>query len=153
MCLSGIAAQVIGAPPDYNDIYGIAMGLGLDSVSGTLQPYNATQNDVIGFQFDVSGLPTTGAVQVVFPEPATDVTGDAWGYTLPGNGLVTILLQEGFGAGQLSPSFTPPFGDPPEPPFDPTMVEAIEFHVVTTATNAVPVSNFCIGGLAAIVCP
>jgi hypothetical protein len=153
MCLSGTVAQVIGSPPDYADIYGIAMGVSFNGVGGTLASYNATEHGIIAFQFTVSQLPTTGYVQVLLPEAATDATGDAWGSTLTGNGPVTVYLQPGLGTGQLTPSFMPPFGSPPEPSFDPTTVEGIEFHVVASATNAVPVSDFCITGLSAIVCP
>jgi hypothetical protein len=153
MCLSGVVAQVIGTPPDYSDIYGIAMGQAFNSVTGTLEPYDASLHGIVAFQFNVSNLPTTGYAEILFPETATDATGDAWGSILTGNGPVTVYLQSGFGTGELAPSFTPPFGSPPQPPFDPTTLEAIEFHVVADTTNAIPVSNFCISDLAAIVCP
>ncbi len=151
MCLSGTAAQVIGTPPDYSNIFGIGIGLDLNNPSGTPAPFNASANHVTGFQFNVSGLPT-GTVRVEIQEPATDKTGDAWSYTLTGAGPVTVQLASGSGAGQLSPSFTPPTGTT-QPAFDPTNVEAIQFHVVTSTTGAVPVSSFCVSDLAAIVCP
>jgi hypothetical protein len=153
MCLSGTAAQVIGTPPDYSNIFGIGIGLDFNNPSGTPGPYNATQNHVTGLQFTVAGLPASGQVRVEFAEPATDKPpNDAWSYTLTGNGSVTVNLQAGSGAGQLSPSFTPPAGST-EPSFDPTGLEAIQFHVVTDTTASTPVSNFCISELAAIVCP
>jgi hypothetical protein len=151
MCLSGTAAEVIGTPPDYSNIFGIGIGLDLNNPSGTPATFNASANHVTGFQFNVSGLPT-GTVRVELQEPATDKTGDAWSYTLTAAGPVTVQLASGTGAGQLSPAFTPPTGTT-QPPFDPTTLEAIQFHVVTSTTGAVPVSSFCVSDLAAIVCP
>lgn len=151
MCLSGTAAQVIGTPPDYSNIFGIGIGLDLNNPGGTPATFDATANHVTGFQFKVAGLPA-GTVRVEFPEPATDKTGDAWSYTLTAAGPVTVRLASGAGPGELSPSFTPPTGTT-QPPFDPTKLEAIQFHVVTSTTGAVPVSSFCISDLAAIVCP
>ena len=149
MCLSGTAAQVIGVPPDYSNIFGIGIGLDFNNPSGTPLPYDATMNQITGFQFTVAGLPT-GAVRVEFAEPATDTTGDAWSYTLTSNGQVTVSLASGTGAGDLSPSFTP---TGTQPPFDPTKVESIQFHVVTNTSGAVAVSSFCISDLQAVVCP
>jgi hypothetical protein len=150
MCLSGTAAQVIGTPPDYSNIFGIGIGLDFNNPSGTPGTYNASMNKVTGFQFTVAGLPS-GTVRVEFSEPATDKTGDAWSYTLTTGGQVTVQLKSGTGTGELSPAFTPPMGMT-QPEFDPTMLEAIQFHVVTDTTSSIPVSNFCISDLAAIVC-
>jgi hypothetical protein len=149
MCLSGTAAQVIGTPPDYSNIFGIGIGLDFNNPSGTPLPYDAAMNQITGFQFTVAGLPT-GTVRVEFAEPATDTSGDAWSYTLTSNGQVTVNLASGTGAGDLSPSFTP---TGTQPAFDPTKVESIQFHVVTNTSGAIAVSNFCISDLQAIVCP
>jgi hypothetical protein len=154
MCLSGTAAQVIGTPPDYSNIFGIGIGFDFNDPHGTSAVYNAPMNSVIGFAFTVAGLPTgTGAaVRVEFTETATDVAPfDAWSYTLTGNGPTMVALASGNGPGQLSESFTPPTGST-EPPFDPTTVEAIQFHIVTNVTGPVDVTDFCISDFAAIVC-
>jgi hypothetical protein len=152
MCLSGTAAQVIGTPPDYSDIFGIGIGLDFNNTAGTASTWDATMNHVTGLSFTVSGLPTTGAVRVEFQEPGTDVApNDAWSYTLTGNGPVTVNLMTGTGDGDLATAFTVPVGDT-EPPFDATMLEAVQFHVVTDTTAPITVSNFCISGLSAIVC-
>lgn len=150
MCLSGTAAQVIGTPPDYSNIFGIGIGLDFANPSGTPGTWDATTNHVTGFQFTVAGLPAT-TVRVEVNEPATDVSGDAWSYTLTGNGQATVQLASGSGAGQLSPAFTPAMGTT-QPPFDPTKLESIQFHVVTNTTSSTMVSDFCISNLAAIVC-
>jgi hypothetical protein len=151
MCLSGTAAQVIGTPPDYSNIFGIGIGLDFNNPSGTPMPYDAMMNHVTGFQFTVAGLPM-GTVRVEFQEPATDTTGDAWSYTVTKAGQVTVNLMSGTGAGDLSPAFPPPMGMT-QPAFDPTKLEAIQFHVVTNTTGAIMVQDLCISGLQAIVCP
>lgn len=149
MCLSGTAAQVIGTPPDYSNIFGIGMGLDFNNPAGMPMPYDAATNKITGFKFTVAGIPT-GTVRVEFAEPATDTTGDAWSYTLTGNGDVTVNLASGTGTGDLSPSFTP---TGTQPAFDPTMLESIQFHVVTSTSASVAVSSFCISNLQAVVCP
>jgi hypothetical protein len=141
MCLSGTAAQVIGTPPDYADIYGIAMGLDLNNPSGTGMPYNAKAAGITAFTFDVSGLPYPN-VRVEFATPATDPTGDAWSYLLGADGPTTVNLSD------LMPSFSMTT----YPPFDPSQIESIVFHVVTDIGGPYPVDNFCISNLAVTVC-
>jgi hypothetical protein len=153
MCLSGTAAQILGTPPDYSGIYGIGIGLDFNNTAGTAEPYNATMNNVTSLTFTVAGFPTGGTVRAEFQEPATNVAPeDAWSYTITGDGDVTINLASGSGAGQLAVSFMVPTGDT-EPPFDPTSILAIQFHVVPNTKAPTPVSNFCISNLAAVVCP
>jgi hypothetical protein len=152
MCLSGTAAQIIGTPPDYSGIYGIGLGLDFNNTTGTAAPYNATMNNVSALTFTVSGFPTGGTVRAEFQEAATNVAPeDAWAYPITGDGDVMVNLVSGSGAGELQVSFPVPTGDT-EPPFDPTMILAIQFHVVPNTTAPTPVSNFCISNLAAVVC-
>jgi hypothetical protein len=148
MCLSGTAAKVIAGEggTDYSNIFGIGIGLDLNNMGGTKGTYNTTMAKIAGFEFTVAGLPT-GTVRVEFPTPATDPSGDAWSYTLTGDGDTTVMLTAGTG-GQLIPSFNMTG----QPAFDATMVESIQFHVVTSTSGAVMVNNFCISNLAAIVC-
>ena len=143
MCLSGTAAQVIGNPADYSNIFGIGIGLDFNNMGGSKMPYDAASHKVVGFEFDVSGLPASpGQVRVEFPIPATDTSGDSWSYTLPaGSGHVQVLFS------QLAPSFM----TMNEPMFDPSKVESIQFHVVTVTTAAIPVMNLCVNNLAALV--
>jgi hypothetical protein len=150
MCLSGTAAKVIAgeAGTDYSNIFGIGIGLDLNNSGGTKAPYDTTMAHITGFSFTVAGLPTTGSVRVEIPIPVTDPSGDAWSYTLTGNGSVTVNLVAGAGMGQLAPSFTMSG----QPMFDPTMVESVQFHIVTNTMASIPVDNFCISDLAAIVC-
>jgi hypothetical protein len=160
MCLVGTAAQVTGTPPDYSDIFGIGIGLDFNNPggdSGGPQPYNATAANITALTFTVAGLPTAlgTRVNIEFQEPATDVApNDAWAYQIMSNGPTTVLLQSGLGNGQLQPAFsaTYPAGQS-QPAFDPTMLEGIQFHVVTNTKNAIPVAGLCISDLAVTVCP
>jgi len=155
ICLSGTAAQIIGTPPDYSNIFGIGMGLNLNNPMGTVMTYNAVAAHVTGFTFTVSGLPA-GSVLVELHEPGTDVPPeDAWSYPITSNGQVTVQLQVGSGPGELSQSFATTYPVGPvlsQPPFDPTMLEAMDFHVVPSTSAPITVSNFCISDLQAIVC-
>jgi hypothetical protein len=147
MCLSGTAAQVIGVPADYSNIFGIGIGLDLHNVGGVKQPYDATAHHVLGFQFTLSGLPAgTSTVRVEFPIPGTDATGDAYAETIaPGTTQMTVLWSD-----PPAPSFTLPTGMT-EPAFDPSMIESIQFHVVTNTQASIPVMSFCVSGMAALV--
>jgi hypothetical protein len=147
MCLTGTAAQVIGTPPDYSNMFGIGIGLDLNNSGGTKLPYNAQQNKVVGFAFDITGLPSPGTIRVEFPIPGTDTSGDAYSETVAAGAthMQILFTDKSFG-----PSFTPPTGTT-EPAFDPTQVESIQFHVVTNTSAATTVTNFCINNLAAIV--
>jgi hypothetical protein len=149
MCLTGTAAQVVGTPPDYSNIFGIGIGLDLNNTGGTKAPYDAQSHHVVGFEFDVSGLPASGTVRVEIPIPGTDASGDAYSETVAaGTTHMAITWSDpGFG-----PSFPPPTGVT-EPAFDPSKVESIQFHVVTETSASVPVTSFCIANLAAIVSP
>jgi hypothetical protein len=154
MCLSGKAAQVpaVGATFDYSDVFGIGIGLDFNNPHGTVMPYDASK--ITALTFTVAGLPTDPGtrVNIEFQEPATDVApNDAWQYQIIANGPTTVYLTTGPGAGQLSPAFTAPAGSPPQPAFDPTMIEGIQFHVVTNTMNPINVAALCISDLTAVV--
>jgi hypothetical protein len=148
-CLSGIAAQVIGNPPDYSNIYGIGMGVDLNHANIVKMVYDATAHGVVGFQFDITGLPaaTGDEVRVELPTPETSADGFAsWGTSLtsslPGGGKsVRVLFSE---LGQLFSSGTPPA-------FNPARLLSIEFHVPSVASGATVVSDLCVSNLQAIV--
>jgi hypothetical protein len=147
MCLSGTAAQVIGTPPDYSNIFGIGIGLDLNNSGGTKLPYDAASHHVVGFEFDISGLPSPGTIRVEFPIPGTDASGDAYAETVaPGTTHMKIQWSDT----SFGPSFTPPQGTT-EPPFDPSKVESIQFHVVTQTSASIPVTSLCVNNLAALV--
>jgi hypothetical protein len=148
-CLSGTAAQVIGDPLDYSNIYGIGMGVDLNHANIVKMVYDATAHGVVGFQFDISGLPVNAGdeVRVELPTPETSADGFAyWGTSLmsplPGGGKsVRVLFSD---LVQLFSSGTPPA-------FDAARLLSIEFHVPSIVTGATAVSDLCVSNLQAIV--
>jgi hypothetical protein len=156
MCLTGTAAKVIpksgSSAADYSDIFGIGIGLDFNNVGGVKMPYKAKTNNVIGFKFHLTGVPT-GGIRVEFPIMATDASGDS--YALP----ATVVKADGDYTADmtttatdphpLSPSFTLSTGT--EPPFDPDGIESIQFHVVTNTTAAITVAKMCVSNLVAVV--
>jgi hypothetical protein len=155
MCLSGTGAKVIGAPPDYSNIFGIGIGLDFNNQNGVKGVWNATMNHVVGFTFHLTGLTglPSGAVRVEFPTTQTDAMGsDSWAITPgKGDGDYTVALTGTAGVpNHLSPGF--PFsGTGMEPAFDPTMMKSIQVHVATNTSAAIPVTNLCISNLTAVV--
>jgi hypothetical protein len=147
MCLSGTAAKVVGG--DYSNIFGIGIGLDFNNQAGVKMPYDATMNKVVGFSFDVTGIPT-GGIRVEFPEMATNASGDAWSVTATSGKMSYVAdFTAAMGtANALKPSFT---STTTQPAFDPTGVLSIQFHVPTTTSAAVTVSNLCVSNLQALV--
>jgi hypothetical protein len=149
-CLSGTAAMVIDkagtTTPDYSDIFGIGIGLDFNNVGGVKSKYNTTAHNVVGVTFTITGVPT-GGLRVEFPttETAAGIQ-DSWAYSITTTPTAPVKILF---ATDLVESFTP---TPPatEPPFDPTALLSIQFHVPTTTTAPVTVTNMCISNLAVI---
>jgi hypothetical protein len=152
MCLSGTAAKVIGS--DYSNMFGIGIGIDLNNQAGVKMPYNASMNNVVGFSFHISGIPSAAAVRVEIPIPATDASGDAWSITAAADGDYTFDLNTmASDAHSLKPSFTPPAGTT-QPAFDATMIKSIQFHIPTNVTSAITIpdsARLCVSNLQAIV--
>jgi hypothetical protein len=152
MCLSGTAAQVLGA--DYTNMFGIGIGLDLNNPGGVRMPYDATANRVRGFSFTVSGIPAGVSVRVELPIPATDATGDAWSLTLSTDGPHTVDLSTAApDPNGLRPAFVP---TGTQPAFDATQIESIQFHLPTNTSTAIAIpaaSPLCVDNLQAIVSP
>jgi hypothetical protein len=151
MCLSGKAALVIAS--DYSNMFGIGIGLDLNNQGGVKMPYSATANNVNGFSFHISGVPTGVSIRVELPIPATDSTGDAWSKTVTADGDYTLDLTTATSdPNPLSSSFALPSGTPP--PFDATKIESIQFHVWTNTNAAITIPDMpklCVSKLAALV--
>jgi hypothetical protein len=144
MCLSGTAAKVIGT--DYSDMFGIGIGLDFNNPGGAKMPFNATAANVVGFSFNITGVPAGVTVSVELPIPATDPSGDSWALGVSSDGDYTIDLT----ATALKPSFTMAM----EPPFDATQVESIQFHIATNTAAAIAIpdaTKLCVSNFAAVV--
>lgn len=142
-CLTGVAAQALGDPPDRVTYWGVAARLDLCSESssgpaytlGTC-PWADRLDEVVGVRFSLTGtLPRE--VRVVFLEPGRDVAqyvqvrqqGDV-------EDLEIVALFED--------AYIP--GDTTAAPVDPTNVDAVEF-VVSASSRATMPFDFCIQGL------
>jgi hypothetical protein len=150
MCTMGTAAKIINlttaAMPDYNNIWGAGIGLDLNNGGGDAGamklPYNATMNGVVGMAFDIDAVPLAG-LRVEFPTK-TATNAAFWG----GDQMLSPVK-----AGHneiLWSKVTGPFYDTVAPPFDPTTILSIQFHV-PTSTTASATYNFCISNLSAIL--
>jgi hypothetical protein len=150
MCLSGIAAMVIGA--DFTNMFGIGIGLGLNNPGGVEMAYDAPTNKVIGFSFHLAGVPT-GGIRVEFPTTDTNTVGkDAYSITVVADGDCTADLTTDAGdAHRLTPAFVP--NGFTEPAFMANHLLSVQFHVATTPTAAIPVANLCVSNFQAIVGP
>jgi hypothetical protein len=146
MCLSGTAAKVLGT--DYSDMFGIGIGLDLNNAGGMKMPFNATMANVVGFSFNIAGIPAGVSVSVELPIPATDPSGDSWHVVVSSNGNYTIDWA-------ASPqSLTPSFTMAMEPAFDPTQIESIQFHIATNTAAAITLPGspqMCVSNFAAVV--
>lgn len=156
MCISGTLGKVIAKPdggtgPDYSDIWGFGIGLDFNNPSGTPGTWDSTMNMVVGFSFTVSGYPTGAkGLSVEFPTPAAVAAGnDTYALQVKANGPQTAMLTKGAAAGDLSLAFTATGFTPA--PWDPTMISAIQFHLLPQTTGAITVTDFCISNLSAIV--
>jgi hypothetical protein len=150
MCIAGTAAKVVSG--DYSNIFGIGIGLDFNNQGGVKMPYSATANNVTGFSFHISGIPTGASVRVELPIPATATSGDAWSITALADGdYIADLTTVASDPHPLKPSFT---STGTQPPFDATMVQSIQFHIPTNVTAAItiPMSTMlCVSNFQAIV--
>jgi hypothetical protein len=147
MCTSGIAARVIPGQDGtlaYSSIWGnlIAFDLnttGPDITPTMVFPYDAPAHGITGFAFDIDAVPPGGHLRVTFPTVATVNQPAYWdGASQDQSPILAPGHYE-----MRWPEIGGPFylGNPP--PFDPTQLRTIGFHVVSNANEAVPYS-FCI---------
>jgi hypothetical protein len=165
MCTSGTVAvvpMITGTTTaDYDWVWGAGIGLDFNNVGGdggVKMPYNATANGVTGISFDwvdMTGAPINppigGAIRVEFPTPTSTLTAAYWNGGVAGmaNSPVKKGHNEFRWAAVGGPSYyMAKFGSAP-PPFDPTKIISIQFHVPTNTTSSVAYS-FCIANLTAL---
>jgi hypothetical protein len=142
-CLSGTAAPVIGNPDggmlDYSDIYGIGLSLPFNHTSQQMT-YDAKENCVVGFQFDVEGVPP-GGFRVQFRGPGFQEANYGTAFSDGGSDLRVWL-------GTISLLF---MSSPPPGQFDATKLWTINFAIPSVVGSSVPVNDFCVSNLQAIV--
>jgi hypothetical protein len=145
MCTSGIAAQVLsgtaGGPapgqPDYGDLFGVGIGLDLDSPAGTGLPYDASHYTGISFDIDV----VQEDLRVEFPTAESGDNAPFWN----GATYTSSPITRGTNVVRWA-DVGGPFYETNPPPFDPTKLLSIRFHVWTLPSSPTPFS-FCIDNL------
>lgn len=149
MCTTGTVAKILnvtgGTTPDYNNIWGAGIGLDLNNGGGDAGavklPFNATGAGVIGMAFDIDVVPAA-TMRIEFPTTATNAA--FW------DGTKQISPVAAGHNEVLWTKVTGPFYDTAAPPFDPSSIFSIQFHVLTSATSS-GTYNFCISNLSAIM--
>ncbi len=149
MCTQGVAAQIANivgeSIPDYDNIWGGGIGLGLNATGAdNFAPYNAVSHQVLGLSFDIDAVPPAG-LRVELANPGTAKSAAFWG------GDANMLSPVHVGHNELRwADVTGPFYLPARPVFDPTQIAGLRFHVPSNATAATNYT-FCIANLAAIL--
>jgi hypothetical protein len=149
MCVAGSVGRVVNnamGQPDYDHIWGA--GIGFDFAdTGTppevIGPYNAPAKGVAGIAFDLDMVPGTG-IRVDFLTPATENNPASWG------GLTLALSPVKVGRNEIRWADVggPNYIAPP-PPFDPTRILSVHFHVPAD-TRAAATFRFCISNVAVL---
>ena len=148
MCTSGIAAQIIAGGdgmPAYSSIWGNMVGFDLANPgSGPLQtdaaPYDAVAHGITGFAFDLDAVPLGGHLQVGFATVGTEKNAAYWRGATDD---LSPIAAPGHYEMRWAEIGGPKYLGPNAPPFDPTTLKWVLFHVVSNISAAVPYS-FCI---------
>jgi hypothetical protein len=150
MCASGTAAQVVTGPDGqlaWSSIWGNMMGLsfaksdsGDASASGTL---DAPAHGITGVGFDIEGTIPQGRVRVLVGTAENDSDSAYW------DGATANVSP--FDGPSHYEFRWPEVGGPlylgaAAPPFDPTMIENIFFHIIGDTSGPAPY-DFCISKL------
>ena len=145
MCTTGIGAQVIagdGGAPAYSVIWGniIAFDLdnpGPDASATTKGQYDVKAHGITGIAFDID-TPPPGNLRVEFQTLGTENNAAYWGGSTSNASPVFAGHNEIHWSEVGGPAYlTNP------PPFDPTKLESVDFHVVVNPVATVPYS-FCV---------
>jgi hypothetical protein len=157
-CLSGTAAQVIACVTgvctgsDYSNIFGIGIGLDFNNPPPGITPqgFDAVQANVVGVSFTITGAAAvTGGVRVEFPttNTATACSGgcEAWNTTITTDGPTMILFSTLTDTIYMAPDGQPPLSSVG------TSLQAIQFHVPTNTSAAIPVADLCVSNLSVIL--
>lgn len=146
MCTSGTSAQVLvgsDGTPAWAAIWGNIVAFSLATPDpdpmAAVGTYDAPAHGVTGFAFDIDAPPVGGHVRVMFATPGTENHAAYW------SGAVSdVSPVSGPGHYEMRwPEVGGPIWFAGPPAFDPTQIEWIAFHVVSTVGEPVPFA-FCI---------
>ena len=148
MCTRGFAAQVIedhSGTLAYSVIWGNIIGVDLaypavDAGVPTRGQYDAPAHGVTGVAFDID-MPPSGSLEVAFQTLGTENNAAYWG----GAASDASPVVAGHNVIRWSDVGGPAYLTNP-PPFDPTKLESVDFHVFANSSAWVPYA-FCIYNL------
>ncbi len=164
MCASGTVARVVTdtASPsavDYSGIWGAVIALGFNGYTNGVAAlagsgYDAPAHGIVGISFDIDLVPyanNTLSFRVEFPSAAVPGTTDSdaayWNGATSNGSPVTAGQNVILWSNVLGPMY-----ETSAPPFDPSQLVAIQFHVIASASAPTPFS-FCISNLTALTSP
>jgi hypothetical protein len=148
MCTSGTAAQVVSGSDGqlaWTSIWGNIIGFdlvdpGADRWSTAGPSYDAIARGITGFAFDIDAVPAGGRLRVGFATAGTEKAPAYWGGALEDLSPITAPGHYEMRWAEIG---GPKYLGPSAPPFDPTMLKWIQFHVASTNIGPVPY-GFCI---------
>jgi len=150
MCASGTSAQVVMGSDGtlaWPSIWGNIIGFNVATLDpdpmAVLGTYDAPAHGITGFAFDIDAVPDGGHLRVMFANPGTENHTAYWAGAA--NDMSPVLYP---GHYELRwPEVGGPLWYAGPPPFDPTKIEWIAFHIVSTNVAPVPF-DFCLSNLA-----
>ncbi len=146
MCTAGVVAQVITGSdglPAWSAIWGTIVGFNLAvDDAGVAGPYDAIAHKVTGFAFDLDGAGPPGGpwMRVEF---ATVGTNNGAAYWQGAVSDTSPVQRAGHYEMRWPEVGGPMYLGPSAPPFDPTQLTSIRFHVVPNTSAPIPY-GFCI---------
>ena len=149
MCTSGVTAQVVNGSdglPAWSSIWGNIIGFDVNNPGGISDGtsmrgvYDAPAHGVTGFAFDIDSVPMGGHIRVGFQTQGTENNAAYYGGA---NMDVSPVLAPGHYEIRWPSVGGPLYLGPMAPPFDPTKLDGIFFHVVANNFSPVPFS-FCV---------
>jgi hypothetical protein len=171
-CIQGSAAFVAnidgGTTPDYSNIFGIGLGLNLNTMGTAIMPYNAydaTTAQIVGFQFSITGAAAVTAegasIRVAVPmvgQPTSDEYFNNGSTAVMTDGQYQFLFLPSatstipaLSIGMTPGGYTAPMNQTVST-FNPAIIQAIQFDVVSS-TNidgqapTPPPNGVCISNL------
>ena len=146
MCTAGVVAQVIAGSdgqPAWSSIWGTIFGfdLAVDD-AGVAGPYDAIARKFTGFAFDIDG-PGAPALAWLRVEFATVGTNNGAPYWLGAVSDTSPVQRAGHYEIRWPEVGGPMYLGASAPPFDPTQLTSIRFHVVPNISMPIPY-GFCI---------
>jgi hypothetical protein len=149
ICTAGTAAQVVtgsDGTPAWSAIWGNMIGVYLAKAdpSAPTGAYDAPAHGITGFAFDIEGTLPLGHLRVLVGTMENDSNSAYWGGAAmgaspyQGPGHYEIRWPDVGGPMYLGPG---------APPFDPTMIDMVAFHIMARTDGPAPY-DFCISKLA-----